>query len=524
MKSTLKIILFSLLALVLFLAAFLTAQSVRLKWWLSPQSAALDELTPEQKADDMRYLLDLTRQVSPAEAVWNAAGLDNPLNQPAVWIERARSTPSNSEFAGLVLQFLVHVGQGGHAFLAYDAGFNPTTSLVSNAPRDAFSKMPQWAALLSQLPWNAHADLDMLYQAGQYILSQDASIEGVIIPADSQVESVDGVNADEYALQQQYRTHLRYDPAQKKFFIFPLLTIDPGSSRPGWQVAFRLPDRSLKTVLVRKIPGYVPHRPDESQSANTDCVALNKAVLYVRMRTFYRMYVAEDAETLQRCFASGSYQKVIFDVRGNNGGEIWSYMDNVIAPLIRAPISFESTSAVKDTFYAWYGWRFWLFQLTNNNELADPIAHVARIDPISYPPYSDQGWRVVRVTRRIEPASKPFSFDGEVYVLADNNTLSAADSFAAVMQRSGLAKVAGANTVGWGQTYQSKMLYALPHSGILFYMDAELTLNPDGTLDNFTGVLPDVFLNPSSYPTPYPGAYDRETLLADSWVQWALKN
>ncbi|HSV85046.1 MAG TPA: S41 family peptidase [Levilinea sp.] len=495
MKITPKTFLLVLLTLLAVVIIYLGVQSVRLKWWVSAETVQLAELTPDQKAADMRYLLDLTRQVSQADAVWQAAGLDNPLDQPEGWIERARQTNSNSKFADLVLQFLVHAGQGGHAFLAYDVQFNPTTSLVGDIPRDAFYKMPQWGQVISRLAWNAHADLQVTYRDGQYVLGADKRLGDITIPNGAVVETVDSLPADEFVLAQQYRAHLRYDPLFKKFFLYPLFSVDPGPARPGWDIVFRLPDGAQQTVFVPKIPGYVSHRPDESSAANTRCLAINAHTLYLKILTFSGAHADQDAATLRQCFASGSFQKVIFDVRGNSGGEIWSYTDNIIAPLIREPLTYETT---------------------------DPPAHVARVDEIAYPPYSDQGWRVVRVTRRVEPVAEPFPFDGQVYILADNNTLSAGDSFVAVMQRSGLAKVVGANTAGWGQSYQAKLPYALPNSGIIFYLDSELTLNPDGTLNNYVGVVPDISLSASTYPTPYPASLSLTTLLADEWVQWVL--
>lgn len=512
-----------LLCLTLMSAVLLVGvESFRLKWWSEPENEPLTELTADQKAADMRYLLDLTRQVTPAEVVWEQTGMDNPLRNPEAWIERARQTPSNSAFADLVLQYLVHIGQGGHAYLAFDVQYNPVTSLISDIPRDAFAKMPRWGSIISQLPWNAHADLDIVYREGQYILNQESSVEGKLIPAGAMVETVDGLEVDRFVMDQQYRTHLRYDPLQRKFFIFPLFGVDPGPDRSGWLVSFRFPDQSMETVMVKKIPGYVAHRPDESQVDNIRCLALRDDTLYIKINTFYRSFVDLDARDLRQCFSSGQYQSVIFDVRGNNGGEIWSYMDNIIAPLIDQPITYQAVAANRESFYAWHNWRFWLYQLENDNELTDARAHVAKVERITYPPYSDQGWHVVRVTRRIQPAAEPFPFHGQVYVLTDNNALSAGDSFASAMQQTGLAKIVGTNTVGWGQVAQAKMLYGLPNSGILFYADSELIFNPDGSLNNYTGVMPDVFLDGSAYPTPYPFAVTREALLADAWVQWVL--
>lgn len=522
MRRIIKGALLCLLALLGVAATYLGVQSIRLKWWTAPEQARLVELTADQRAADMAYLLDLTRRVSSADAVWEASGLDNPLDAPEVWVERARQAPSNSAFADLIMQYLVHLGQGGHAFPAYDATFNIVTSLVSDAPRDAFAKMPQWGALIARLPWNAHAAIDVVYRDGRYLLDRDARVGAATLPAGAIVERVDGLNVDAFALQQQYRAHLRYDPALRKFFIYPLFSIDPGPDRPGWEVTFRLPDGTTQTLLLKKIPGYVAHRPDESAADNIRCLDLPGNTLYIKIQTFERSYVSQDQATLRQCFSGGSYQKVVFDVRGNGGGEIWSYMDNIIAPMISQPITYEMTSAVKDTFYQWYGWRLWLFQATNSNDLIDPIAHVERVEPITGAPYSERGWRVLRVTRRIAPAAAPYPFAGRAYVLVDNNARSAADSFAAVMQRTGLATVVGANTVGWGQAYQAKMLYALPHSGFLFFMDSELTLNPDGTLNNYVGVIPDITLGASRYPTPYPATLSREALVADPWVQWVL--
>lgn len=522
MKAFLKAVLLTLLVLVTAVALFLGIQSIRLKWWESTESVTLSALSAEEKAQDMRYLLDLTRRVSQADAVWQAAGLDNPLDQQETWIVRASETASNAEFVDLVLQYLVHLQQAGHASLAFDASYHPATSQVGDIPKDAFYKMPLWAEVTGGLAWYAHSRLDIVYRDGLYVLDREAAVGGVALPQGAVVESVDGLPADAFALARQYRTHLRFDPAHDKFFIFPLMGINPGPDRRGWDVTFRLPDGAVQSVFVAKIPGYVAHHPDESGAANVRCLALPDDVLYIRILTFYYEHAEKDAIALRDCFSPAGYRTAIFDVRGNSGGELWSYMDNVMAPLTRRPVTFEIVSAIKTSFYDWYGWHLWLNHVTHDNELTDPPAHVVRVEPVAYPPYSDGGWRVMRVVRRVEPAAEPFPFDGRAYVLVDNDTLSAGDSFASAMKQTGLAKVVGTPTTGWGQGYQAKMLYALPNSGLMFFMDSELTFNPDGTLNNFRGVSPDVALNESTYPTPYVTRVDKAIVLADPWVQWVL--
>jgi hypothetical protein len=181
------------------------------------------------------------------------------------------------------LQFLVHAGQGGHAFLAYDANFNPITSLVSDIPKEAFARMPQWSRVTSQLTWYAHANLNLTYRAGAYVLDQDTRVDGITLSAGAVVKKVDGGDVDPFVLQQQYRAHLRYDPALGKFYLYPLLNIDPGPGQPGWELVFRLSDGEAQSVFVQKIPGYVAHRPDESRVDNIRCLAIDEGLLFIKI-------------------------------------------------------------------------------------------------------------------------------------------------------------------------------------------------------------------------------------------------
>jgi len=55
----------------------------------------------------------------------------------------------------------------------------------------------------------------------------------------------------------------------------------------------------------------------------------------------------------------------------------------------------------------------------------------------------------------------------------------------------------------------------LAKSGMVFRMEADLDINPDGTFLELTGVQPDVELP----DCPLPDRVDRETLLKDAWIQ-----
>ena len=55
----------------------------------------------------------------------------------------------------------------------------------------------------------------------------------------------------------------------------------------------------------------------------------------------------------------------------------------------------------------------------------------------------------------------------------------------------------------------------LPESGMVFRMEADLDINPDGTFNELTGVRPDVQLPPCELPD----RADKKTLLKDPWIQ-----
>ncbi len=514
-------------AAVIFLLVFLSIESVRLGWWLPSDSAPLPQLTPAQKAEDMRYLLDLTREVSSADAAWAAGGLENPLDFPETWIERARQTKNNLEFLDLILQFSVHLQQVGHGGLVFDWKYNPVDSLIHDIPKKAFDRAPLWQQMLPALPWYAHADLDIVYQQGEYRLASPAKTASLDLPAGARVVRVDGQPVSQYVLGQQYRDFLYFDPLLNQWFLYPLLRIDPGLSRSTWNVAFVLPDGSQVEAEVEKHGGWIGlDRPLETAEDNIRCVILTDTVLYIRAATFYYDRFQSDARALRSCFDRFGPQAdhLIVDVRGNDGGEIWSYIENLIAPLAKKDAVFTITAAVKDSFYRRWGWRFWYYQLINSNELTDARTRVSRIETLNHHPLASAGWQVRRVTRTVPPAENPYPFSGRISVLADQVTLSAGDSFTAAMQQSGMARVYGANTNGLGSGYQARTVYALPNSGMMLYMDAELTLNPDGSFNQISGTLPDVFLSPSTFPTAFPADFSREALLADPWIQAVIQS
>ncbi len=117
-----------------------------------------------------------------------------------------------------------------------------------------------------------------------------------------------------------------------------------------------------------------------------------------------------------------------------------------------------------------------------------------------------------------------FPFNGEVYILADRDTFSAADSFVAAVKALQLGTVVGTNTGGAGDAFMSPIDICLPNSKIILRMDVELNFNDKGQPNHIFGTYPDIELEPSTYPTSNPASLELSDLLKDSWINWAVNN
>ena len=113
---------------------------------------------------------------------------------------------------------------------------------------------------------------------------------------------------------------------------------------------------------------------------------------------------------------------------------------------------------------------------------------------------------------------KPFNFDGDIFILMNRDTLSAADSFVSAMKQLKLATLVGTPSGGWGNHYSQPWLFSLPNSGLTFQMDIELAYNADELPTSIFGTQPNILLNPSDYPGPIPADFEIETLLTDPWI------
>ena len=85
-------------------------------------------------------------------------------------------------------------------------------------------------------------------------------------------------------------------------------------------------------------------------------------------------------------------------------------------------------------------------------------------------------------------------------------------------KRIGFAKLVGQSTGGGCAAYIGSPPLRLPASGMIFRVETEIVINPDGSINELFGTPPDIEL-PEADP---PGSITKEELLKDEWIRTVI--
>ena len=128
--------------------------------------------------------------------------------------------------------------------------------------------------------------------------------------------------------------------------------------------------------------------------------------------------------------------------------------------------------------------------------------------------FAENDWVFYEITRQFRPSER-YNFQGKIYVLINGGCWSATDDYADLVKRTRLGTVVGQNTSGSGGAHLAPGVIRLPRSGMIFRVETELLLRPNGEVNELFGTEPDVRL-PSASP---PRSITRDDLLQDAWIK-----
>lgn len=93
--------------------------------------------------------------------------------------------------------------------------------------------------------------------------------------------------------------------------------------------------------------------------------------------------------------------------------------------------------------------------------------------------------------------------------------MSAADDYLNAVKRIGFATLVGHNTGGGAAAYLAPPIIMLPASGMVFRVETDLLINPDGSIKELFGTPPDIEF-PGTWP---PRRITKEDLIKDEWIR-----
>ncbi|KAI7253024.1 hypothetical protein KC345_g11423, partial [Hortaea werneckii] len=343
-----------------------------------------------------------------------------------------------------------------------------------------------------------------------------------LFPEGSIIVRVNGMDVIDYVKSLQTRLHLAWDSALHQVYLQTLLGADPGSG--AWVIEAIRPDGTVAKGDFPVYKGYEAAYPAEQHESNVITSELDPQTGYIRIFSFAGVYKKQDHLVIQEFMkhSGGKYRKLIIDLRRNGGGDDDYWADNLVKPLLKAPVDYEQSARVKKSFGERFGLRFRLYKQFVNSTLTNKDRYnVTEVNKLPPAGANEAEWDTYMVTKHWQPEDS-FPFDGKLYVLIDGDSFSAADNFTAAVRKLGLGTVAGTNTAGGACVYMEPYRYALPNSGLLFKLETDLNENAEGLINEIYGTAPDVLLDVSRYPAAYPAGYEPEALKNDTWIRQVM--
>ncbi len=487
------------------------------------------KLTAEDRKQDIEYLARWAHDYSPFVALNEKhKGVPSLEALKPRYVEFAEQAESNEEFYLVASAYFNVIGASGHAYLFPEdllkwcaVGKFLGISDFGISTRQMWAGT-YWSRLSQGISTRAHPPLHIIAKEGSYFTDDDWQHNGITVPSGSRIISVNGMTCSSYLDFIKTHTHLRYDAFPKDWADKYLLIIDEGNAFRGWRVEFLLPDGTTAEAFVPKVEGLPLEKGTVfTVDAKDNCtyVELTATVGYVRIKSMWRGplsyvfkgYMRRERKTIREFLerGRGRYKKLIIDTRNNGGGLTEYVYKNLLCPFLARPLTFKQVAGLRKKY----------LQDTRQSALQDLKKQYARyvIETREVKPpngFAENDWAFYEITRQIR-SSERYSFQGKIYVLINGGCWSAADDYADLVKRTGLGTLVGQNTSGGGGGYLLPPAIRLPRSGMIFRVEAELLLTPNGGFNELFGTQPDVRL-PSADP---PKSITREDLLKDEWIK-----
>jgi hypothetical protein len=439
------------------------------------------------------------------------------------YVQLAEEVESNKEFLQVTYGYFSLIGQSGHAYLIpeimlFGLQLGALFDKQSEISSGQYQKAAYWAKLFYQDSF-VHPPFPIVCTEDKYFTDNQWRYKDKTVPRGSQILKVNGMTCSSYFDYLKQNTWLRYLPFDVDWIKEDLLILDEGGDFHGWEVDFLLPDKTTHHAFVPARKGLDSPFLHLSfwlkRKDNCICVEIQEDVGYIRVKSFagFGKFIEKDRKKIKKFLenSEGKYTRLIIDVRNNSGGIPYYWADNLVRPFLEETVRYKHVTGVKRKFMTDKA-KPVLEQLQMG---ASRFAYEESIKEIDPPQgFDGREWIFYEITRKMEPQNR-YNFKGDIFILIDEGCGSATDDYANAVKRMGCATLVGRNTGGGAAGYFPMIIVRLPASGMIFILEPDLVINPDGSVDELFGTEPDVILPPAQLPA----SFTREELLKDEWIK-----
>ena len=213
----------------------------------------------------------------------------------------------------------------------------------------------------------------------------------------------------------------------------------------------------------------------------------DKNIAYIKINSFMPYSIEEDKSIIKIFLETiKEYEGLIIDIRGNSGGDIEYWQKEIVARIIKEPITYVNYIAYKDGEY--------------QRDFIDNYNRLKKIDKLSKKNLSNAPEDLnteFKLFRKEEKRIKPkdsIKYDGDIFLLVDGEVYSAAEMFASFCKSTGFATVIGEITGGDG-IGSDPVVCSLPNSGYIFTFSQEMGMSEDGKCNYEFRTSPDYVVN-----------------------------
>lgn len=490
--------------------------------------AVSPKLTAEDRKKDIEYLAKWATDYSPlVELGEKHKGFPSYEALKPKYLEWAEQAENNKEFLQVVYGYFSIIGAFGHGYMCSEDEIRSYIGFGYDIDSWKSLRHSYWAKLFYNtffvrppfrlVSKGGYPPLRADCKECEYFTGDKWQYEGITIPKHSKILKVNGMTCSDYKDYLMKNTWLRYAAGRVDWLSTnELLIINEGENFKGWHVDFMLPDgTTLQTFVPAKKGFFSSFRIvdfDHGAKENCECLELTKDVGYIRIKTFPGDY-KKDGEKIRRFLnrSKGSYNKLIIDVRNNRGGLPVYFSENLIRPFLDHQVTYKHIVGVRRRFIAdkleWY-----------RNFLRSALVFGyadKKVEEVKTPAgFDEKDYIFYEVTRELTPADR-YNFNGDIFVLINGMTGSATDNYANTIKRIKTATLVGRRTYGSASGYFQPDIVRLPASGIIFRVEVDVRINPDGSYNQLDGTKPDIELAPAFLPE----VVTKEALLKDEWIK-----